>query len=124
MRHLNRTHGVCISWLKENNLFYERSAKQSGDIYTKMFYSADNWAAVCYLINVINPTSLCIAEMNYFLNHWDGTTPEQEQTTPCVAAQTTETHMTVPTSHKTGGAQHTRTPVSYTHLTLPTIYSV
>ena len=75
MRPPNRTHGVCISWLKERfdedgyNLFYERSAKQSGDIYTKMFD-----AAVCYLINVFDPKLLDIAEMNYYLNHWDGTT--------------------------------------------------
>ena len=71
MRHLNRTHGVCISGLKERfdedgyNLFYERSAKQSGDIYTKMFDSADKLAAVCYLINVIDPEHLDIAEVSY-----------------------------------------------------------
>ena len=118
MRHLNRTHGVCISWLKERfdedgyNLFYERSAKQSGDIYTKMFDSADKWAAVCYLINIIDPKLLDIAEMNYYLNHWDGTTTAElapragtvTETSPTAAA----TQPQRPT-HKTGGAPHTRT---------------
>ena len=70
MRHLNRTHGVFISWLTERfdedsyRLFYERSAKQSGDIYTNMFDNAEKWAAVCYLINVIDLKTLNIEEMS------------------------------------------------------------
>ena len=43
MRHIKRTHGVCLRWLTEPfaapgcNLFYERSALQAADIYTKAF---------------------------------------------------------------------------------------
>ena len=46
MRHIERTHGVCLRWLAErfaepsHKLTYERSALQSGDIYTKSFASA------------------------------------------------------------------------------------
>ena len=43
LRHIRRAHGVCLRWLAERfaheyrNLFYERSALQEADIYTKAF---------------------------------------------------------------------------------------
>ena len=61
MRHLKRTHGVCLRWLAERfrdsgcNLFYERSALQAADIYTKAFSVPQEWDRALRLINVLNP---------------------------------------------------------------------
>ena len=55
---------------------------------------------------MIDLKTLDIEEMNYYLNHWDGTTPDADEqhpgTTPCVAAQIVKTHTAVPTVHETG----------------------
>ena len=62
MRHLNRTHGVCISWLKEvfdapgRELVYIKSEKQAAD-------NADKWWNVCTLINV---TDLDVTDLETF----------------------------------------------------------
>ncbi len=43
MKHLERTHGLCLRWLAERflepqcHLFYERSAFMAADIYTNAF---------------------------------------------------------------------------------------
>ena len=62
MRHIKRTHGVCLRWLAERfvdrscHLYYERSALQAADIYTKAFPVPAEWDRVLRLINVIDPT--------------------------------------------------------------------
>ena len=61
LRHVKRTHGVCIRWLAERfanplyHLFYERSALQAADIYTKGFTVPSEWDRVTRLINVLDP---------------------------------------------------------------------
>ena len=61
LRHIGRTHGVCIRWLAKRfnsptyNLFYERSALQAADIYTKAFVVPAEWDKACRLINVLCP---------------------------------------------------------------------
>jgi len=61
MRHLERTHGVCLRALAERfhepfyHLVYERSALQSGDIYTKGFTNAAEWTRAVKLINHLDP---------------------------------------------------------------------
>ena len=53
MRHLGRTHGVCLRWLAERfheaqyKLYYERSALQAADIYTKAFTALNEWTRAC-----------------------------------------------------------------------------
>ena len=61
LRHIKRTHGVCLRWLAERfrdlrcNLFYERSALQAADIYTKAFTIPAEWDKALRLINVLHP---------------------------------------------------------------------
>ena len=61
MRHLSRTHGVCLRWLAERFrtdecvLLYERSALQAADIYTKAFVVPAEWDKACRLINHLEP---------------------------------------------------------------------
>ena len=61
MRHLGRTHGVCLRWLAERfhearyKLYYERSALQAADIYTKAFTALNEWIRACKLINHLDP---------------------------------------------------------------------
>ena len=61
LRHVGRTHGVCIRWLYERfkesayRLYYERSALQAADIFTKAFTAPAEWDKACRLINVIDP---------------------------------------------------------------------
>ena len=61
MRHLKRTHGVCLRWLAERfkhdcyELFYERSALQAADIYTKAFTVPAEWDKATRLINILDP---------------------------------------------------------------------
>ena len=49
MKHLERTHGVCLRWLAERfteeqcHLFYERTALMAADIYTKAFTTPSEW---------------------------------------------------------------------------------
>ena len=62
MRHIKRTHGVCLRWLAEvfsktdTDLFYERSALQAADIYTKAFSVPSEWDHATRLINVLDPS--------------------------------------------------------------------
>jgi hypothetical protein len=57
MRHLGRTHKVCIQWIHER--FQEKdmllticpTALQAADIFTKAFSNADKWKEVIGLIN-------------------------------------------------------------------------
>ena len=61
LRHISRTHGVCIRWLAERfkepayQLYYERSALQAADIFTKAFTVPAEWDKACRLINVLDP---------------------------------------------------------------------
>ena len=61
MRRIKRTHGVCLRWLAERfrnpgcRLFYERSALQAADIYTKAFNVPQEWDRALRLINVLHP---------------------------------------------------------------------
>ena len=61
LRHVKRTHGVCIRWLAERfrepdyNLFYERSALQAADVYTKAFTVPAEWDKAMRLINHVEP---------------------------------------------------------------------
>ena len=61
MRHLERTHGVSLRSLAEHfnapycQLDYERSALQSGDIFTKGFTSPPDWQRATKLINHLDP---------------------------------------------------------------------
>ena len=61
LRHIKRTHGVCLRWLAERftttscSLFYERSALQAADIYTKAFSVPAEWDRAARLINVLDP---------------------------------------------------------------------
>jgi len=61
LRHLSRTHGVCLRWLAERfsspgiSLQYERSALQAADVYTKAFTVPAEWDKACRLINHLEP---------------------------------------------------------------------
>ena len=61
LRHVKRTHGVCIRWLAERfrypdyHLFYERSALMAADIYTKAFVVPAEWDKATKLINHLDP---------------------------------------------------------------------
>ena len=49
LRHISRTHGISLRWLAERfesesvNVFYERSAMQASDIYTKGLIVPSEW---------------------------------------------------------------------------------
>ena len=64
MRHLERTHGLCIAWMHEVFmpdtilLVYEITAKMAADIHTKPFKSAEAWKHACSLINVFDSTDI------------------------------------------------------------------
>ena len=61
MRHLERTHGVCLRWLAsrfrcpEYELCYERPALQAAEIYTKSFVCSAEWTRNLKLINHLEP---------------------------------------------------------------------
>ncbi len=61
MKHLERTHGVCLRWLAERfiepqcHLFYERTALMAADIYTKAFSTPHEWDHALRLVNHIDP---------------------------------------------------------------------
>ena len=61
MRHIKRTHGVCLRWLAERfarpgvKLYYERSVLQAADVYTKGFTVPAEWDRVTRLINLLDP---------------------------------------------------------------------
>ena len=58
MRHLGRTHGICIAWLHEQyarsafSLHDTASCMMSADIYTKSFINGEQWDAACWLVNI------------------------------------------------------------------------
>jgi len=62
MRHISRTHGVDLRWLAamfgrdDLKLYYERSALQAADIYTKGFTVPAEWDKALRLINVLDPS--------------------------------------------------------------------
>ena len=72
MRHLLRTHGVSVAWLKEQvdigsyDLRYVPSALQAADIYTKGFDSAEKWTANCRLISLYSPVEADIGKLVQF----------------------------------------------------------
>ena len=61
MRHLLRTHGVSVAWLKEQfdtgnyDLRYVPSSLQAADIYAKDFDNADKWNANCRFVSLYAP---------------------------------------------------------------------
>jgi hypothetical protein len=61
LRHIKRTHGVCLRWLCERfsgkgfKLYYERSARQAADIFTKSFTIPDDWLRNLRLIGHLFP---------------------------------------------------------------------
>ena len=61
MCHLRRTHGVCLRWLSacfreaHYKLYYERSALQAADIYTKAFIILAELDRACELVNHLDP---------------------------------------------------------------------
>ena len=63
MRHLERTHGVCLRWLAERFhepayvLDYERSALMSADVYTKAFSCQAEWVRNMKLTNHLDPST-------------------------------------------------------------------
>ncbi|CAE7597851.1 unnamed protein product, partial [Symbiodinium pilosum] len=64
MRHLERSHGICIAWMHEVfqegyvGLAYEVTAKMAADIHTKAFKDGISWAHACQLINIFPPEQL------------------------------------------------------------------
>ena len=57
MRHLERSHGVCISWMHEMStrdymyLAYEVTDRMAADIYTKAFNDGREWKNACLQID-------------------------------------------------------------------------
>ena len=64
MRHLERSHGICIAWMHEVfqegyvGLAYEVTAKMAANIHTKAFKDGISWAHACQLINIFPPEQL------------------------------------------------------------------
>ena len=64
MRHLERSHGVCIAWMHEVfqegyvGLAYEVTAKMAADVHTKAFKDGISWVHACQLINIFPPEHL------------------------------------------------------------------
>ena len=58
MRHLTRTHGLCVGWLNERlvaggfELVYEPSASMRADIFTKSITNPQKWTNACNLIGL------------------------------------------------------------------------
>ena len=69
MRHLGRSHGICIAWMHEAfqegyvGLAYEVTAKMAADIHTKAFKDGVSWAHACQLINIFPPEQLQSVEI-------------------------------------------------------------
>ena len=66
MRHLERSHGVCISWMHEMftrdcdymYLAYEVTDRMAADIYTKAFNDVRKWKHACLQIGLLDPSLL------------------------------------------------------------------
>ena len=64
MRHLERSHGVCISWMHEMFsrdymcLAYEVTERMAADIYTKAFNDGRTWKHACLQIGLLDPSLL------------------------------------------------------------------
>ena len=64
MRHLERSHGVCISWMHEMfthdymYLAYEVTDTMAADIYTKAFNDGRKWKHACLQIGLLDPSLL------------------------------------------------------------------
>ena len=64
MRHLERSHGVCISWMHEMftrdymYLAYEVTDRMAADIYTKAFNDGRKWKHACLQIGLLDPSLL------------------------------------------------------------------
>ena len=62
MRHLERSHGVCISWTHEMfsrdymYLAYEVTDRMAADIYTKAFNDGRKWKHACLQIGLLDPS--------------------------------------------------------------------
>ena len=69
MRHLERSHGICIAWMHEVfqegyvGLAYKVTAKMAADIHTKPFKVGVSWARACQLINIFPPEHLSSLEI-------------------------------------------------------------
>ena len=69
MRHLERSHGICIVWMHEVfqegyvGLAYEVTAKMAADIHTKAFKDGVSWAHACQLISIFPPEQLHTVEI-------------------------------------------------------------
>ena len=63
MRHLERSHGVCISWMHEMftrdymYLAYEVTDRMAADIYTKV-NDGRKWKHACVQIGLLDPSLL------------------------------------------------------------------
>ena len=64
MRHLERSHGVSISWMHEMftrdymYLAYEVTDRMAADIYTKAFNDGRKWKHACLQIGLLDPSLL------------------------------------------------------------------
>ena len=66
MRHLGRTHGICLTWLHDEirlgrcDLGYIDTTLQAADIFTKFFpdRKKDVWGDVRRLIGVLDPVEI------------------------------------------------------------------
>ena len=64
MRHIERSHGVCISWMHEMftrdymYLAYEVTDRMATDIYTKAFNDGRKWKHACLQIGLLDPSLL------------------------------------------------------------------
>ena len=64
MRHLERSHGVSISWMHEMftrdymHLAYEVTDRMAADIYTKAFNDGRKWKHACLQIGLLDPSLL------------------------------------------------------------------
>ncbi len=64
MKHLSRTHGICISWMYEQCIADEIQVKyvtttlMAADIYTKAFQDAVKWINLCEQINIFDQSAL------------------------------------------------------------------
>jgi hypothetical protein len=64
MRHLSRTHGICIAWLHEQcrgagvQVEYVTTTLMAAGIYTKAFQDAVKWTNLCEQINLVEQSDL------------------------------------------------------------------